>query len=552
MHATNGLFREQIKIDNNATLKKGPIRSYLKVIIWILIIAAFIGSIFIINFSFAKNGWSLFFKNWKDFFSPSSFSNLYKENLFLISIKFLWNSVKIVFLSTTLGLFFAFITSYFANYKTNSKYIAIPVKILVIFLRIFPELFFIYLFKVSFDKTLSIHFILTWFTWLWLHEYFSQTIENANFNIFYHLVKIRNSKFKAFWIEIWPQIKRKIIGFFFYAFESNLRWATILAQLGYLGIGILTNPQQEPIEFNQILIPLLILVIFLVIVEIISQNINKLFFESKTINEINHKKYKDKKIIKRFFGWLLIISALVICGFGIASLVGQKFYASEVSNYFKQMFQANWSQVHLDLSQDGIFYILLQLGALVFVTWVLIYIISYFRILIMTKSLVGSKISTIIKYTNMFIRAMPVVTIFLLFSNLFNVYAAGFVVAFAIHGVTSLSRNLAQATNAISTEKIYELKKMNYSNFWIYRHYIRPLVRLDFITLGSFQIEKTIRNFITFGSLSSSLLGEQATLNKVKKISDIAPYLWIGMIIIAVVNLVAYLIRVKFTKQKWI
>lgn len=115
----------------------------------------------------------------------------------------------------------------------NKYWIAIPIKFIIIVLRLLPELFFIYLFQISADKTLAINLIFSWFTWLWLHEYFSQVIENANFEIFYWLTKIKQNKFTAFFKEIWPQISPKILNYIFYAFESNIRWSTILSKLGF-------------------------------------------------------------------------------------------------------------------------------------------------------------------------------------------------------------------------------------------------------------------------------------------------------------------------------
>ncbi|SYV89589.1 Uncharacterised protein, partial [Metamycoplasma alkalescens] len=63
-------------------------------------------------------------------------------------------------------------------------------------------------------------------------------------------------------------------------------------------------------------------------------------------------------------------------------------------------------------------------------------------------------------------RAIPVVVLFLLISNLFNQFSAAFVLAFSIHSSSSISRNLYQTINAVNEEKISELKKMKYGNFW--------------------------------------------------------------------------------------
>ncbi|PYF43672.1 ABC transporter permease subunit [Metamycoplasma alkalescens] len=552
MGIKNGFFKEGIQLENNTILKNGPIKPFWRIIFFLLIIALVIGSILIINFSITSNGLNLLSQNLKDFFSPSSYSELYEKNLFLLSISFLWNSIKLVFLSTFIGFILAMITAYFSNLKMNIKYVAIPFKIIIIFLRIFPELFFIYLFKISFDKALAINLIYCWFTWLWLHEYFSQTIENANFSIFFHITKTKQSKWKAFWIDIWPQIKIKFISHYIYAFEGNLRWSTILANFGYFGIGILLNPQEYPIDYTQLLIPLFVLVTFLVLLEISSQHINKFLFESKTINGANKKKYTTIKSIKIMLLTFFILIGIAIASFSLQSLIGQKFYKTGAISFFQKIFNPDWKNLIWNFSHDGIFWILLQFFSLIFLTFFFVYIISYFKMLLMAKSLLGKKVAWIFKHFNIFMRAIPVVVLFLLISNLFNQFSAAFVLAFSIHSSSSISRNLYQTINAVNEEKISELKKMKYGNFWIYRNYIRPQIKLDFITFSTFEIERITRNFITYGSLSSSILGQKTNITKFNDIEDIAPYLWIGFLIISLINLVSYITRLKWTNQKWI
>lgn len=83
--------------------------------------------------------------------------------------------------------------------------------------------------------------------------------------------------------------KKKFISYYFYAFETNLRWSAILANLGYLGMGILINPQENPVNYSQLLVPLFVLVSFLFLLEIISEYFNKFFFVSKSTNDINFK-----------------------------------------------------------------------------------------------------------------------------------------------------------------------------------------------------------------------------------------------------------------------
>ncbi|TPR54688.1 ABC transporter permease [Metamycoplasma neophronis] len=503
-----------------------------------------------INFSYSKYGGTLLFQNLKSFFNPAKISTQFEgNNLFILSLKFLWYSIKLIFLGTTIGMVIALFTSYFSNYKMNSFWIAIPFKIIVITLRLLPELFFVYLFTMSADKTLAINLIFTWFTWLWLHEYFSQTIENSNFTIFYHIAKIKHSRFKAFVLEIWPQIKLKVFNFVTYAFESNLRWSAILSKLSFLGIGILINPPENTKNYyNQLMTPLLVLVTFVFLLELINISLNKLF-KSFNMKTIDIKKYERKVKVKKVFVFLLAVLSIVIIGLAIKTLHGQKFYLSNAKNYFYQLFNPNTSSVSFMWNSQGIPYMVIQLFALVFIATILIYGITYIKLFFMTYQLTNKTVSVIFRLTNSFMRAVPTLTIFLLVSVIYNGYPAAFVVAFAIHGAATLSRSIEGSVRKLPNTIFEQLKKQGYSVFKIYNNYVLSAIRLDLITLMSFEIEKSTRNFITYGLYSASALGSAATINRIRDIQDISIYLWIGFVIIAFINFFAYLIRLKITKN---
>ncbi|ENY69154.1 Alkylphosphonate ABC transporter, permease protein (PhnB) [Metamycoplasma auris 15026] len=553
MNIKKDLFREQINIGNN-TIKKGPLRLFWRILIWLIIIALIICSIVIINFSISYSGGKLFVANIIDFFKPNIKSE-YGTNAFVLSIEFLWNSIKLVFLSTFIGFIFALFTSYFSNLKMNSKYVAIPIKTAVIFLRIFPEVFFIYLFKVSFQKTIAIHLIYCWFTWLWLHEYLSQTIENANFSVFFQITKIKKSKWNAFFVEIWPQIKQKVINHFIYSFESNLRWSTILTSLSHLGIGLLLNPGGSPVNYSQLMIPLFVLVTFLIFLELVTEHLNKFLFQSRTIKSLNHKQYSLTKSIKRIIISLFILLGLIIAIYSIIDLSkisDQKFFKNGPRDFIRGMFIPNSSRIQWTFGQNGIFFLILQFLALVFLTTILTYVISYFQMLLIIRNLVGNYVAWYHKYLNILIRTIPITILFLLIANLFNHFEAAFVIAFAIHSSSSLCRTLYQSLNNIDEQKIKQLKKEQYSNFSIYRNFIRPSIKFDFITFITFEIEKITRNFITYGSLTSSSLGKNTVLNRGTEIDDVAIYLWIGFVIVAIFNLSSYVIRLRLNHKKWI
>ncbi|AXE60496.1 ABC transporter permease [[Mycoplasma] phocae] len=539
---TKRWWREEI---NHHEIKlKGPINLWWKILLLFFIVAFSLFSIYYIGFGFSNNGLAIFKNNLKSFFNVSSFSRLFNENLFILAIRFLWESIKIIFLGTALGIICAFISAYFSNYKMNSKYIVIPVKIAIIFLRLIPEIFFIYLFKIGFDKSLAIMLIFIWFTWIWLHEYFSQAIENSNFNMFYHLTRNKSSKFKAFWIEIMPQVKIKFLNYMFLAFESNLRWSSILFEFSFLGIGYLIYPNTRNINYSELMIPLIVLILFLFLLEIINFSLKRFFFISKT-QKVDLKKYATQQNIKKIIIGFLVVAVIVIIGFGIASLTNEKAYFGSGINYINNFFHPNWENVIWGFS-GGVAQMILQLVCLTFLSLLLIYLIAYLKMFFMTKQLFGNKTSITFRFTNSAVRAIPTISWFLIISSLFINSYAPFVIAFAIHGAASMTRNLESSIRKIDQSKIENLRIRGYSKIKIFNNFIMPSIKLDFITFFSFELEKTIRNFITYGLYGASLLGEATQLSRVKEINDIAPYLWIGFIIIAMINLVTYLIRIKF------
>ena len=148
------------EISNGNTKLKGSINILYKILFWIFLL--FIIGYFLTNIdlSFSKYGAKIFTNNIINFFKFKTISNYFKnQSLFTLSIKLLWTSIKITFAGTLFGAITAFITSYFGNTKINSIYVYLPLKIIIITLRILREIIFIYIFSLSSDKMLALVFI---------------------------------------------------------------------------------------------------------------------------------------------------------------------------------------------------------------------------------------------------------------------------------------------------------------------------------------------------------------------------------------------------------
>lgn len=109
-------YFEKIKYDN-LTLR-GPKKIIWRILGLVFVLTIIALSIYFIDFSFAPNGRSVFSQNIIDFFRPHLISKLIPDqNLFLLSIKYLWESIKVAFLGTIIGTCLALFTAFFLTTK---------------------------------------------------------------------------------------------------------------------------------------------------------------------------------------------------------------------------------------------------------------------------------------------------------------------------------------------------------------------------------------------------------------------------------------------------
>ncbi|MDD7897099.1 ABC transporter permease subunit, partial [Metamycoplasma hyosynoviae] len=450
-------------------------------------------------------------------------------------------------LGLLIGGSLAFLTSYLFAFKFKNKWIYSISKIFFTILRILPEIVFIYYFSNSFSKKMSVVIIFALFNWIWLHEYFTQMFENVNYTFYFHLLKNSYSKFKAFQIEVFPQIKIKILNLFLYTFESNIRWSVIISKLGFLGIGtLLTSPIINISYFRELLIPLFVLVFFLVTVEFSFNLIKKYIYETKTA--INENKYFKHKIYKKLFNWLIFIFLASFIIFNIVYLKDTKFYPSNSTEYFKDFFNPSFKEINNNLGKNT-FYIV-ELLLLIFTCNFLVFIFTYISLFLLNKKMNNKYYSAFIRITNVIFRNVPIIILFLFTSPIFTNPQVAFIIGFAIHSTFVINKNMDEYINYDGYEKNIELLHSYGMSKWkIYRTYLRPKITSNFITFFTFEIEKNTRNFINYGIFASSTIGLKTTITNGREYIDIVPYLWISIAIIFVVYISGYFIRKKINKN---
>jgi len=120
---------------------------------------------------------------------------------------------------------------------------------------------------------------------------------------------------------------------------------------------------------------------------------------------------------------------------------------------------------------------------------------------------------------------LPVTILFILFYTFFFAPQTAFVFAFAIHSSTALARNLEKKINDINLTQLKIEYHLTNSKFQTFNKFIFPYIKPTLFSLFTYEAEKTMRNFVLFGSFTSSLLGLKATLARYKEFNDIAPYI---------------------------
>ncbi|MEE3928093.1 ABC transporter permease subunit [Mycoplasmopsis ciconiae] len=459
-------------------------------------------------FKVNSNGITVFLRQVRRFFSPTS--SFYDEdlhtsvNIWNESFSSLFLTIKSALVGTFLGYILALITSFMTNKTFNNKYWSFISKTFVLLLRSFPALIFVTLINKTFNSEFSLFLIYFWFSWLWLHKYFVDILDNFDIRIYQNSINQGNSKFQAFKKEVLPRVINNFNALFLYSFESNVRWAGLLATLGAAGIGQqIYNYSRNPSLISNLMIPLFILISFIVILEFL--NIIAARFLFRSIN-FQLKTTNYNRLAKRI-NWQRIIKVLIFSLLTIISIIFivkiEIFLKSNNFNvyFLKSLFIPDWSAI--SESKNSIFYILAQnyifSFILVFFVVLISFVFVYYNIFSLNK-----KISVYFFRTlNTIVRIFPVIVIYYLFIPLVTNSFFILIMALSIHEASSLIKQLAHKCESVDENVIKNLKMQGYSNFKIYCKYILPSIKYEFITLVFLYFELAFRNSINYSVLSS-------------------------------------------------
>ena len=514
-----------------------------------LLIVFFVFSFFIFVYFLASFNWntnsfasSKINSNISKLFSFNNYDKNYPSSSILNnSIKYMFVTIRIVSLGTLIGFILGILTSVISTKEIFRK-ISYLIKAIIIFLRAFPVIIFIYATQEGFEKELAATLILSWFTWLWSSKYLTDMFETANKFSYKMSIKKGQVPLIAFNKEIIGRSNDKIFSLFLYSFESNLRWSTLLGSLGIIGIGEFIN-SNIPLHYENIGYPLLVLLIVVLFFEMVIWLFNKYIMSDKTTNFT--KKYhlfNYRKMIK-------IITAIFFVVIAIYSISQLEWNFSRISgfnNYIEQLFNPNISSWSSSSANENpwfmLFDIFKQCYVIVFITTIFSVIVAAFS----SQKIVNSYLALLVKFLISIIRVIPIFLIFRILNAYFISPISLSIIAVSLHSITILSQQFVRSINNIQIRKINQLEKQGYSFIWRVRYYILPSISKEAAANIAFLFVNVTRTVLILGIMGTSILGSKIdALNSKLYLQELFGYVWPLTIYLLIWEIILENIKIK-------
>ncbi|WP_027119386.1 PhnE/PtxC family ABC transporter permease [[Mycoplasma] testudinis] len=541
---SNWFFNWYVNSDNQITKKQ--LRIEWKVFILIVVLSISIYLLIFSSYTYTNNGFFFFNQKLKELFGFNQNSSLgFGRNLVTTSFNLLWQTIKITVTGTVFGVGLALLSAYFAAKRLKNFWYGLPIRLGVLFLRAFPTIIFTLLFTRSYSADLSGILIMFWFTWLWLHKYYVEIFENLDLSFYYAQKAAGHNFFLAFKNEVYFRIKDRIISLFFYSFESNIRWVSLLAAVGVPGIGQLVYIPVSTglVSWDQVSIPLFILIGFSLLLEFFSVILNKYLLVQPS------KRIGNKRLYFQQFRWrnfVLYFIALLFLIILIYELVTTQFRidpTTSFANAFSSLFVLNWVQAYSWNNASAVFQVFIvfqqALSIILFVS-----IFGFVFAVLQNEKINNIIFSFFIKTCLTILRVLPSILFFRLINFIVVNPVSAVIITLTITSIASVSKQMSLAINTMdfSVYHQYKLERKNY--LWIVINYIYPAIQKDRISLLSFEFENILRDVIFFGIFGSSALGNTIQVLFDRRLyADVANYMWPAVFLIIVVDLSSAAVR---------
>ncbi|QSF13639.1 ABC transporter permease subunit [Mycoplasma sp. Mirounga ES2805-ORL] len=556
----NGLFFK-IKSDKAETGKK--LLPAFKYVFLALLFLIPLVLLFFQNSELNENGSREFWIALKNFFVFSNQSHFLSgplsddtTNLWVLSFGLIYITIKYTIVGTFIGFILATITAILSFNKTTNKYFAFLIKYFVLFLRAIPELVFIGLFAKIYSRGIGLFLIYVWFTWLWLHKYYIEILENTDLEAYYVSINQGNNKFKAFFKEIFPRVKNRFISLFLFSIEANMRWVSVLALLGVSGIGELIEFSRinPPGRFTELGVPILVLMMSISILEVLNILFKKYVFEVKSIKLKFDKKASKKEIYNKLsnkINWQKVITYFLFISISIYSIFVLtttpifKYNSSDAITFWNAFINPDFSSLNFKSMnfKENVLLMIFQSFAFSIITIFLIFLITILLIRWMSIRLNKTYISLLSRLLNTLVRLIPTIVYFFIFNPFFISPIFLLILIITIHEASSLIKQLTEAIDNLDEEVINNLRLQGFTNNKIFFRYALPSIKNDLISLLVFYFELVFRSSITYSVLAGDelALGHNIWKNMQSTPSGWHPetamsYIWLATIAIIFIN----------------
>ncbi|WP_029608936.1 PhnE/PtxC family ABC transporter permease [Mycoplasma simbae] len=492
-------------------------------------------------------------------FFSGEFTNLWNDSFIA-----LWVTIKYALVGTFIGFLFAVGTSILSFARATNKYTAFVFKITMLVLRSVPELVFITLITGTFRNELALLIVYAWFTWLWLHKYYIEILDNVDLTPYFVSINQGNSPFKAFIKEIVPRVKQRFNALFIYSFESNVRWASILGALALPGIGILLKyASAQTFNFVELGIPLLVMIIFVGILEVVNILFKKFLFEAKTQKIYTKSQYKFanyeqifKKInVRKIVLYSIYLLCIALTIYTLATTRYLLFDTASTKEFFKNFLKPDFSIFNLGSSSVTNNPLLMFWQSFQFSVCALFICIVLTIISIRFQSLHLNKypIAILFRTLNSLTRILPTIVLIYLFLPLFNTTLMVLIIVIGVHEMSSKAKQLSEAVDSLDEEVIANMRMQGYTNNAIFTKYVLASIKRDFIALSIFYFELIFRSSITYAIFSEGQLSIGSGIIKYMDAKNFHPeialaYAWVGTFSILSINIVGKILTKRILR----
>ncbi len=288
-----------ITSNKNVTIKK---INWIYLIFGALVVSLLLYGLSNVQFGTTRYGTKQILGNFAKMFSFNENAHNFNGNMWSLSFKGIIKTIQITITGTLVGAMLALITSFLSARNLTPWYVNKPIRLILSFFRTLPPMVFALIFASGFKPEMASMLTLCLFTWAILNKLMYEEIENTSLSAYESLIAAGNNKILAFRETVLKKIMPKFVSLAFYSFEINLRISTVLGIIGggLSGIGAIMGSLISSQDWQNIGIPLVVLVLTIMLIEFLSTLMRVFVFE-KNLNQIDAKALNNFTNEKKYY-----------------------------------------------------------------------------------------------------------------------------------------------------------------------------------------------------------------------------------------------------------